>query len=261
MKKKIYITFSGDAYHETTKKIVEKSPTLGVDEVLVYDDWWLKNDQKEFCKKNKWAFDHHHKRGFGWYIWKPYVIWHALNNAKDGDIVLFTDADTYPVKNLDVLYNICEQDGGVMLFSAAGHNQRNWCKRDCYITMNQDDPKYYDTQHGVARFVLIQKGKKLPMQFIDEWLKFTCTPEANTFDKSVLGPEIPGFIEHRCEQAIMTNLAHKYGFRLYREACQAGEHYSYDKDLFPTLFHQDGTVASKYKNTTVPCLGSKFRNV
>ncbi len=261
MKKKIYITFSGDAYHETTQKIVEGVPQFGADEVWVYDDQWLKEEQKDFCKKVAWAFDHPKKRGFGWYTWKPFVIIEAMKKASEGDIVLFTDADTYPIADLNVLYETCEKQGGIMLFATSGHNQRKWCKRDCFIVMGQDEPKYYDTQHGVARFMLFQKGSPAAERFLSEWLAFTCDQRANTFDPSLLGPELEGFREHRCEQAIMTNLAHKYGHRLYREACQNGDRFSADKDLYPTLFHQDGTVAARHKNSTIPCLGSKFRNI
>jgi len=262
MKKKIYITFGGAAYDKTTEKAIKNAYRFGADKILVYDDWWLQNTQKDFCEKNRWAFDHPHKRGFGWYIWKPYIIIDALNKANDGDIVLYCDADTYPTGDLSPLYAICEKRGGIMIFSAVGYFQRQWCKRDCFIVMNQDDPKYYDVPAGVARFMLFQKGSPVAKKFLDEWLMYTCDPRANTFDPSVLGPELAGFIEHRCEQAIMTNLAYKYGCRLFREACQLGNRYPYDKDLYLTLFHQEGSVAGQHKNKTAPVLGgSKFRNV
>lgn len=261
MQKKICITFSGKAYDATTKRIVESAPRFGADEVWVYDDRWLLEERKAFCDKNRWAFDHPHKRGFGWYIWKPFIILDALDRASDGDIVLFIDADTYPIRDISVLYETCEKDGGLMLFSVAGQRQRPWCKRDCYIVMGQDDARYYDEQAAVARFMLFQKGKAMPRKLLEEWLAFTCDPRANTFDKSALGPEIPGFVEHRCEQAILTNLAHKYGVRLYREACQQGERFSYDKDLYPTLFHQDFGVVKKHGNKTTSIEGSSFRNI
>jgi len=46
---------------------------------------------------NRWLWDHPHKRGFGWYAWKPYIIWHALSNLQAGDVVLYVDADTVPI--------------------------------------------------------------------------------------------------------------------------------------------------------------------
>lgn len=261
MRRKIYITFSGGAYDGTTEKIIRAAPRFGAEEVWVYDDLWIKEKRPEFMQRYRWAFEHHHKRGFGWYIWKPYVILQALERAQIGDIILFTDADTWPIGDLNVLYETCEKDGGIMLFTVAAANQRQWCKRDCFIVMGQDDPKYYDRQAAVARFILVQKGAREPERILREWLDYTGDQRCNTFDPSVLGPELPGFIEHRCEQAILTNLAHKYELRLYREADQSGDRFSYDKDLFPTLFRQDSSVGRKYKSTTVPLTGSRFRNV
>lgn len=263
MSKRIYITFSGAAYDESTAKLIEGAHRYAkADEVWVYDDWWLEHTQKEYMARNHWAFEHPHKRGFGWYIWKPYIILDAYNRAKNGDIIIFTDADTYAVKPLDVLFDICKRDGGVMLFRAVGQWQREWCKRDCYKVMGQDEPRYYDVPHGVARFVLVQKGSAKAKQFLEEWYQYTSDQRCNTFDPSVLGPELPGFREHRTEQAIMTNLAHKFGFRLYREASQEGERFTYDKDLFPTLFQQHGRVAGKWLNKTAPVgQGSRYRTI
>src|ERR1035441_321770 len=85
--KKILITFGGDIYDETTKLVVENGLKYGADEVWVYDDLWL--TQQDFYKQNSYFWEHPHKRGFGWYIWKPFIIWHALQKLEDGDIVMF----------------------------------------------------------------------------------------------------------------------------------------------------------------------------
>ncbi len=262
MAKRILITFSGDAFSKTTRKIVENATKFGADEVRVYDDWWIMNRRKDFYEQNRWAFDHPHKRGFGWYIWKPFVILDALNKAADGDIVMFTDADTYPVKDFSVLYDICDKsDNGGMFFTVSGHTNRKWCKRDCFIVMNQDEPRYHDAPAAVARFMLFKKGVWPAYQLLLEWLTYSCNKSANTFDKSVLGPELSGFTEHRCEQAILTNLIHKHGFRLYRDVDQSGDRSDADRDIYPTLFHHDSSASIKHNNLTVPCLGSEFRNV
>lgn len=257
--RKIYITFSGDRYHNTTERIVKDAPRLGADDVFVYDDVWLMRHRHEFYLQNQWAWNHPRTRGFGWFIWKPFLIMDALNRVNDGDIVLFTDADTYPIHDFSMLYDICKANEGVMLFSAVGCSHRHWCKRDCFIIMGQDEPKYNAeiVQHGVARFMCFQKGPRRPQQFLMEWLAYCCNPLANTFDKSVIAPEYPELREHRCEQAIMTNLAHKYGYKLWREACQYGATQKEDQEYFPQLFHQLGD----HTYSPVPSEGSAFRNI
>lgn len=254
MSRRIYITFSGATYDEITARIADRAPKLGADEVLVYDDLWL--TEQPLYAEQRWAWDHHATRGFGWFIWKPYVMLHALSRCEPGDVILFTDADTYPIHDLSAIFEECERVG-IMLFSAVGINNRNYCKRDAFILTGTDEPKYHDAQHAVARFFLFRKGAPGGEEFLREWLRYCCMQQANTFDESTLGPELPGFIEGRAEQAILTLLAHKHGHKLYREACQFGNSVEQDKDLYPQLFEQVGCHAGGPK----PLIGSRFRNV
>lgn len=259
--KKYLITFSGAMYEETTKNIVENGKILGADQVVVYDDVWLMNHP--FYKQNKWLWEHHHKRGFGWYAWKPFIIYHALQHVNDGDIVMFTDADCYPIRDFSVLYDTCDKIGGIMLFNAGSFIHKNWCKRDCYIVMGQDDPtKYYNVIAGVARFMLFQRGPWISTQFLMEWITYCVNPLATTFDKSVIKQEHPELMEHRTEQAIMTNLGHKYGLKFYREICDHGNGIPMDFDLYPQLFVQSNPsdVPGGTKETNKN-LGSSFSNV
>lgn len=245
--RRIYITFSGANYHATTERIVKDAPRFGADEVFVYDDLWLM--RQPFYAEHRWLWEHRGPgnpnggRGFGWFAWKPYIMAHALAHCADGDIVLYTDADTYPIHDLRAIYDECERIG-TMLFAAQGCNHRHWCKRDCFIRMGLDCSPFTDDglQHAVGRFFLFQRGAHDVNRFLAEWQEFCVDRYATTFDPSVLGPELPGFREHRTEQAIITNLAHKKGHKLYREACQFGEAVSDDRDLYPQLFVQQGTT-------------------
>jgi hypothetical protein len=256
--KRLYITFSGAAYDATTAKIVANAPRFGADEVLVYDDLWLTGT--EFYRHNRWLWEHpgHNGRklGFGWFAWKPFIILDALDRCADGDVVLFSDADTHPISNFSVLYSQCAQDGGAMFFNAYGCDNRYYTKRDCYVVMGQDHPPYTDHQTaGVARFMLFQKGPWKPRQFLYEWLTYCVNPKATTFDASTIAPELEGFGEHRTEQAIMTLLAYKYGYKLYREACQFGAAHPEDKELYGQLFEQVGGTGARI------LAGSRFRSV
>jgi hypothetical protein len=248
MAQKLYITFGGALYDETTRLIVERAPVLGADEVRVYDDVWL--TRQEFYRQNHWLWDHLHKRGFGWYAWKPFIILHCMEKfMRDGDVVLYTDADCYPVKPFRRFYEQTHTDGGIMLFHNR-FNNRQWCKRDCFVVMAQDTVCYHDAQAAVARFMLFEKGPWRPYQFLMEWLTYCVNPLATTFDPSVLAPELEGFIEHRAEQAILTLLAHKYGYTLYPEA---------DEEM--GVFHQANPRPPEESVITAAVVGSQYRNV
>jgi hypothetical protein len=69
--------------------------------------------------------------------------------------------------------------------------------------------------------MLFQKSAR-SIAFLEEWLAYATNLTATTFADSVLAPEYPDCVQHRAEQAILTNLAHKYNLPLHREADEAG---------------------------------------
>jgi hypothetical protein len=262
-------------YNETTQRIVEDAPKFGVDEVRIYDDRWLLGT--EFYKVNRWIFElksRNEHRGFGWYSWKPFVILQEMSRyardvtadlvACDGHgytsddpppIILWTDADTYPIADLPPLFEQCRKDGGIMLFAAEGCLQRHWCKRDMMIAMGQDEPRFLGAQHGTARFMLFEAGDWRAKQFLMEWLAYMLNPLNPTLEPSRLANDYPDFHEHRWDQAVMTNLVHKYGLKLYREADEFGDGTDRDRDIYPTVFKQ------VYRSPHNSLNGSRFRNV
>lgn len=276
------ITFGGRAYDHITEKLIDINSPRFSDEPLqlrIYDDKWLL--RQEFFQLNRWLWDIkgvgniHGGRGFGWFCWKPFIILHALERIEPGDTLLYLDGDTYPIADFSVLYDICERDGGIMLFKAQGCGNRQWVKRDCWIVMGEDETLFperpavpIDTDHCAARFMLFQKGPWKVQQLLMEWLTYCLNPYATTFEPSRINPcglstrehpENPGFNEHRTEQAILSVLAHKYKLKLYREACQFGasrEHHPEDWDLYGQLFEQIGD-----RQMDIGVQGSRFANV
>lgn len=265
--RRLYITFSGARYHGTTRKIVENAQKFGATQPsIIYDDIWI--TEHPFYTQNQWLWEHPGdrqgvKRGYGWFAWKPVIILHTLEMMDDGDIVLYTDADTYPIHDLSTLYTTCHDEGGIMLFEAMGCDHQHWCKRDCFIAMGQDTDEYRFRLHGAARFMLFEKGPWRPKQFLCEWLAYCLNRNCQTFDPSVISPEHPELTEHRTEQAIMTNLAHRYNIPLHREACDFGNPAILSgmrpNDTYPQLFKQVG-VPWPYP-PPLPVTGSEFRNV
>jgi hypothetical protein len=276
--RRIYCTFSGSMYDQTTQRIVEDAPKFGVDEVRVYDDRWLMD--QEFYHLNRWIFDlksRNEHRGFGWYCWKPFVILTEMERAQwipqwtpdpsgpeanHAPVILFTDADTYPIGDLTPLFQRCKDEDGIMLFAAEGWTQGQSTKRDCMIAMGCDTDRvrhaasYRCRQHATARFALFEVGNWRAKQILMEWLAYCLNPLCVGLEPSVLSPEYPEYQEHRSDQSILTDLAHKYGVRLYREADQFGDGTDRDRDLYGTMFHQIGCYDQPRTLN-----GSKYRNV
>ncbi len=236
--KKIYITFGGKAYDGTTKEIVNRAPQFGADEVWVYDDRWLIQNYPELLEANRWLFNTSLKFGFGWLFWKPFIILDALRRLDKGDVVLYTDADTYPIADLTCLFEACNRDG-VFIFEAMGCENDRFTRKDCFIAMGMDDPKYFGCRHACGRFQLFRAGHAVGYQMLMEWYAYAINPMCQLREPSRYGLDLPGYARHSNEQSILTMLAHKYGIPLHREACQFGwPPAENSEDKYPQLFHQ-----------------------
>ncbi len=258
--KKVYVSFSGSMYNETTERIVKDAPGFGVDEVRIYDDRWLM--ETDFYRTNHWIFilkSRNEHRGFGWYSWKPFVIMQEMARfyisiLNDPPIILWTDADTYPTGDLTPLFEQCRKDGGIMLFAAEGWTQGQSTKRSCMRAMACDTDDFRRAQHATARFALFEAGNWRAKQFLMEWLSYCLNPACVGLEPGT--DEYPEYREHRSDQSILTNLAHKYGLKLYREADEFGDGTDRDREIYGTVFKQIGQYHQP-RNLN----GSRWRNV
>lgn len=89
---KEFITFGagGDNYIEAGNRLIEQAKSLELfDKITLYKDADLKADT-EFWEKHG-DFIEKNKRGYGYWIWKPYLIKKSMDSMKDGDILLYAD--------------------------------------------------------------------------------------------------------------------------------------------------------------------------
>ena len=242
----IVVTFSGGDYDLTTQRIVEDSPKFGATKVFVYDDLWLMDQEFYKLPNNRWLWETEWKRGFGWHVWKTLILLDTMRTeATVGDVLLYLDADTYPIADLSTLEGTALRDGAMFFAAGAGINYQ-WTKRECFIIMGQDTPKYHNGKAGNAGFFALKVGPWKTEQFLYEWMTYCCNPRCNQHELSAVGSELPGYKDHRTDQSIMTNLVHKYGWEFHPDASEEPQ----------KLFAQINQTRAP-----TPPKGSRWRNV
>lgn len=146
-------------------------------------------------------------RGAGYWLWKPFIIYDALlKSVKEGDHLLYCDAGITILSSVQPLIDFGE---GILLF----HNEWrhiDWCKMD---VMNAITPgwanEHRPDQQVQASAILIKRSQRT-MQFVRDWLTWSLVPRFIT-DAPSRVPNLPGFREHRHDQAILTCLAIYHG--------------------------------------------------
>jgi hypothetical protein len=153
-------------------------------------------------------------RGGGLWLWKPYLInrtLHETNTQMDeGDYLLYVDAGAYLTDAVEPLLWLADHDSGVLTFGV-GLPQRAYCKRDAFVRQRCDTPKCHDAMQVNGAFSVWRKSPHA-RRVADAWLR-DCMDHASLSDApSVEAPELDGFIAHRHDQALLTNVLTREGW-------------------------------------------------
>jgi hypothetical protein len=135
------------------------------------------------------------------------------NNSNEGDIVVYCDSgDTFTPSLLEKAKSHLNEN---YLFAIqGGFISSNYTKRDCFILMDCDEEKYWNSGQVYAS-ISFWKNCKQSIEFLEEWISY-CSDENIVTDKpNTLGENIPGFVDHRHDQSIFSNLVLKKGIKTF----------------------------------------------
>lgn len=219
---KIALTNLSDKKFKNSRLILnESAKRFGITKVFSYDFEEIK--KTSFFLDNIEIFES--IKGLGYWLWKPYIILKTIEQMDEGDVVIYSDCGIEIIEALDPLIKVCLDKEDVLLFGNANDLNSSWTKRDCFVLMDCDCDKYWNSLHCDAAFCLFKKSEQ-SIGFINEWLSYGTNKHIITDVPNVNGlPNFPNFIEHRWDQSILSLLAHKYQLTLYRMPTQFGNHY------------------------------------
>jgi hypothetical protein len=183
---------------------VSSSLKYGVNEAYKFHQGCI---DPQFYEDNKEVLDQ--SRGAGYWLWKPYCIHRVMQNCKDGDVLIYSDSGCEWVNNVHELINPMDQD---ILFFSNGHQHIHWCKMDVLEAIIPGKYSYNNQQ--VQASVIVFKVSKVTRDFVKEWLLWCQMPGFIDDSPSKL-PNDKEFAEHRHDQAILTCLQIKYGYKLH----------------------------------------------
>ncbi|CAF1431820.1 unnamed protein product [Adineta steineri] len=173
-----------------------------------------------FANRNKNILNR--KRGAGYWLWKPFILLQELYLARDGDIIVYSDAAVNFIGNISYLTKLTE-DQDIVVFRLVGWKESSLTKRDALIVLDVDKPEYTTTSAGLASYIVVKRSFT-SLRFVSEWLTYAQDSRVITDDDNVLGsPNYPGFRAHRHDQSILSLLAKKWKLTIYPDPSQYGE--------------------------------------
>jgi hypothetical protein len=160
--------------------------------------------------------------GFGFFIWKPFLIKTVLeSNLKEGDVLVYTDSGTEMVNNRIAkrrfLRMVKKLDNQSVLAFRTNYPEENWTKKICLDLLNKENEKH--TPQIEATTILLRKCD-VSLSFVREWCNIAALDNGKFIDLT-LTEESKNFIEHREDQSIFSVLYKNHGFESLRLAMPA----------------------------------------
>jgi hypothetical protein len=184
----------------------------GVDRYVSYRPHHL---DREFVKDNSYLLKH--GRGGGLWVWKPYIILHALSQAAEEDVIIYCDSDSVFVDTIGPMVDVCrELTDGVLGFEVSHtHLERHWTKRDAFVIMDCDRSEFRDTpQMRGGQIILVNRPAS--REFVRQWANLTCQARLVSDLPSVCDEaEHEDFIAHRHDQSLFSLLYKSHGYLGY----------------------------------------------
>jgi hypothetical protein len=201
-----FATFSDEKFKDRQKELTKQAEGL-FDVVHEYGIEWL--TETEFYKKNQHILDQ--KRGAGFCLWKPFLVLETLKTMEDGDVLFYLDsADTFKNEIKDFLKAYFSNENNEIILTAGAFPNKDWTKRDCFILMECDEPRFHNAIQLEAGVLAIKKTDGM-VNFVEEWLGYCKNENIITTIENVHGENFPSYKDHRYDQSVLTNLALRHG--------------------------------------------------
>ena len=206
---KSFITFGTDTFIDASSRLLMQANRCRVfDTVILYNENFLKNDN-DFWDQHK-DFIENNKRGYGYWIWKPYIIKKTMEKLKDGDYLLYLDCGSEIGKNnlesFTTLFDIVKRD---LIVATTIHHEKDWCKIDLLLELDMIHDKYLHNspqrQAGEIMFYVCEKTRDIVNKWYDLCCNYHFVDDTPSYNK-----EFDCFREHRHDQSIFSLLTKKY---------------------------------------------------
>lgn len=164
---KYFITFGAGIYRyaDAVNRLVNQATNLELfDKIIGYNDSYLRNDI-EFWNQHS-TFIENNRRGYGYWLWKSYIIKKTMESMKDGDVLLYLDCGCeLDIRKKEQIAHFLEVVKNEYIIGAeSGQIEKKYNKMDLIIKLNTLDEKYFDTiqhQAGAILFLFVIKREIL----------------------------------------------------------------------------------------------------
>ncbi len=231
-----FITFGNQKYYNSLIRICNQAKELEVfDSIFAYNDKIL-FEYEEFQKHKE--FMDINSRGFGYWLWKPFITLKEFEKMNEGDILVYTDAGcSIKIEGKNRMKEYFEMvnnnENPVIGFQLEDfHPEKRWCKMDLLKYMNLEEDNYKNSRQLVGGIFIIKKTPKM-VELVQEWYNICCNYNLIN-DSPSIEPNDPIFVEHRHDQSVFSLLRKKHGCILLDDETYTSPNWDETKPIWAT---------------------------
>ena len=197
--KTVFITYGDNRYRLKKLILKHQAKKLGFQETYAFG----KSDlHHEFIRKCEPFINY--KRGGGYWLWKPYIIFRELSKISENDILVYCDAGSiidFKKKKIFREYIELLQEKHVLAFESGQLNK--WYINDKTLKrFNVINDIIFLNNIQVGAGVLIIRKCKDSMELFTEWLNIALYETELFTDNSSINTTRQDFVEHRHDQSV-----------------------------------------------------------
>jgi hypothetical protein len=159
-------------------------------------------------------------RGYGYWIWKPFIICEYLKKIPENDVLVYADigcefSSAGGKIFSDYLLHLRKND--FLVFSTYnGQSESVWTKKELIDLFDLSQNRLMEEQVAATFFLL--KNNVRTRKIMHEWLNIAESENFIYINDVCSKSKNPEFIEHRHDQSIFSMLMKKYNIRILRES-------------------------------------------
>ena len=230
-----FLTFGGpsDNYHDAVKRLHNQAIEFNMfSNIYAYTEKDLMEDTEFFNKNSNFIVNN--PRGYGYWIWKPYLIKKTLEKMETDDILLYLDSGCELNVNgknrmQDFIKLVQEKK---IIGTSGGSSDYNYTKMDLIKYLKMDTNLELLKKSHMQACCLLMKKCDIIVNLYNEIYEIASNNYNLIDDSPSIEKNYPGFMEHRHDQSIFNLLVKKYNLINY--------------DLDPTYWGSELSASANY---------------
>jgi len=188
-------------YFKAVQRICKEAESFGIfEKVIGLTESYLKEDNIFWTIHNQFIMNN--ERGYGLWLWKPYIIKKHLEKMNDNDILVYADSGCIlNINGKDRMNQYIqmskESKSGIVCFQLS-QIESEWTKMDVINYLNAKD--LLETKQIIGGISIIRKCSE-SLEIINKWYDLCCVYNLLDSSESV-EKNVENFVEHKNDQSI-----------------------------------------------------------